>query len=280
MGFVRYELSEFGGEIWLGDSREVLAILPEASVDMVFADPPYNLQLRQELERPDGTIYRGVTEDWDKFESFEDYDAFTVSWLSAVRRVMKPDATIWVMGTYHNIFRVGKIMQDLGFWILNDIIWHKVNPPPNFRGVRFQHVTETIIWAAYSKKSRYVFNYKLMKALNGGKQMQSVWRLPICQGSERLRSPDGTRLHPAQKPLLLLERIVLASTRENDLVLDPFLGTGTTAVAAVRHKRRFIGIDISDVYVQAAINRIRGLSPPLFSDVPESAAEREKPPIL
>jgi len=262
----RYDLPELGGVVYHGDAIEVMAQLPEASVDLVFADPPYNLQLRQRLKRPEGGYYEGVDEDWDRFESFEAYDAFTERWLSEARRVMKPEATIWVMGTYHNIFRVGKIMQDLGFWILNDVIWHKLNPPPHFRGVRFQHATETLIWAAYDSRARYTFDYHRMKAINGGKQMQNVWRLPICQGSERLRLPDGRRLHPTQKPEALLERVVLASSRPGDCVLDPFFGTGTTGVVAARHKRRFIGIERELIYVEAALRRLQQIHPELPFD--------------
>lgn len=255
-----YHLSAYGGSVWCGDAIEVLEGLEPNSVDMVFADPPYNLQLRQVLERPEGGVYEGVDEDWDRFDSFEDYDRFTECWLSAVRRVMRKNATIWVMGSYHNIFRVGKIMQDLGFWILNDVIWHKINPPPHFRGVRFQHATETLIWAAYDNRSRYTFDYHRMKEMNGGKQMQNVWRLPICQGRERLRDERGRRLHPTQKPEVLLERVVLASTREGDCILDPFFGTGTTGVVAARHRRRFIGIEQREDYVQAALRRLGGLT--------------------
>lgn len=261
---VEYPLEAFRSVVWLGDSREVMEMLPPQSVDMVFADPPYNLQLRRNLQRPEGGIYEGVHEDWDKFESFEAYDAFTESWLRAARRVMKSNATIWVMGSYQNIFRVGKIMQDLGFWILNDVIWYKCNPLPNFRGVRFQQATETLIWAAYDRRARYTFDYHCMKAINGGKQMQNVWRLPICQGSERLRLPDGRRLHPAQKPEALLERVILASTRPGDCVLDPFFGTGTTGVVAVKHKRRFIGIEKDPVYVEAALRRLEQVHPQLL----------------
>lgn len=260
MAPVEYPLEAYQSVVWWGDSRDVMALLEAQSVDMVFADPPYNLQLRQVLERPEGGVYEGVDEDWDKFDSFEDYDAFTESWLVAARRVMKPNATIWVMGSYHNIFRVGKIMQDLGFWILNDVIWHKLNPPPHFRGVRFQHATETLIWAAYDKRARYTFDYHRMKSINGGKQMQNVWRLPICQGRERLRDAHGRRLHPTQKPEVLLERVILASTNPGDCILDPFFGTGTTGVVAVRHGRRFVGIERREDYVQASLRRLGGLT--------------------
>lgn len=264
IGFIGYNLSMHEtkvepvvNQVLLGDCVQAMRQLPDHCVDMIFADPPYNLLLRQTLQRPEGGIYEGVREDWDKFDSFEEYDQFTMEWLSEARRVLKEDGAIWVMGSYHNIFRIGKIMQDLGFWILNDVIWYKLNPLPQFRGVRFQQATETLIWASYSSKSRYYFNYQLMKQYNQGKQMQNVWRIPICQGKERLRDANGKSIHPTQKPEALLERVILASTCEGDLILDPFGGTGTTAVVAERLNRRWLLIEKNAQYVEAAQRRIK-----------------------
>lgn len=265
--FMRKSKTEFVvNQVFLGDCVQVMRQLPAHCIDMIFADPPYNLMLQKPLQRPEGGIYEGVRESWDKFDSFEAYDQFTIEWLSEARRVLKKDGTIWVMGTYHNIFRVGKIMQDLGFWILNDVIWHKLNPPPHFRGVRFQYATETLIWAAYSSQSRYCFNYQLMKCYNGGKQMQNVWKIPICRGKERLRDAGGKVVHPAQKPEALLERVILASTREGDLVLDPFGGTGTTAVVAARLNRRWLLIEKDPRYAAVAQQRIQTVQRCLILD--------------
>ena len=206
--------------------------LPERSVDMVFADPPYFLQLENELLRPNNTKVDGVDDEWDKFEGFADYDRFTRDWLTAARRVLKDDGTLWVIGTYHNIYRIGAALQDLGFWTLNDVIWRKTNPMPNFRGRRFANAHETLIWCAKQQKSRYTFNYDAMKSLNDDLQMRSDWLFPICSGSERLKDSDGNKAHPTQKPESLLHRIILAATKPGDLVLDPFFGTGTTGVVA------------------------------------------------
>src|SRR6187401_1281142 len=212
-----------------GDCISGMAKLPAASVDLVFADPPYNLQLASDLKRPDDSRVDAVDDDWDKFASFSAYDDFTKAWLTACRRVMKPAATIWVIGSYHNIFRVGTIMQDLGFWILNDVIWRKSNPMPNFRGRRFTNAHETLIWASRGPESRYRFNYQAMKALNDELQMRSDWFIPLCTGGERLRGADGSKLHPTQKPEALLHRVLLSCTQPGEVVLDPFLGSGTTA---------------------------------------------------
>ncbi len=251
----------FLDQIVLGDALEVMAKLPRASVDLVFADPPYNLQLQQELWRPNLTRVDAVDEDWDQFADFAAYDEFTRAWLSAVREVMKETATIWVSGTYHNIFRVGAIMQDLGFWILNTVTWFKPNAMPNFRGKRLKNDVEFVIWAKRSEKSRYIFNHHVMKQFNNGKQLGSVWAIPVCAGEERLRDETGKKLHPTQKPEELLKRIILASSNPGDVVLDPFVGTGTTAAMAKLLQRHWIGIDREEVYVQAARKRVDAVCP-------------------
>ena len=219
-------------QVLLGDCVQLMRMLPPASVHCVFADPPYNLQLRGELRRPDDSLVDGVDEDWDRFTDFAAYDAFTREWLAECRRLLRKDGTLWVIGAYHNIFRIGAALQDLGFWVLNDVIWRKANPMPNFRGRRFTNAHETLIWAARGRDSRHRFNYAAMKALNDDIQMRSDWFLPLCTGPERLRNQHGLKLHPTQKPEALLHRVLLASTAPGDIVLDPFLGTGTTAVVA------------------------------------------------
>ncbi len=244
-------------QVLLGDCMTQMGMLPPASVHCVFADPPYNLQLRGELRRPDDSLVDGVDDEWDKFGDFAAYDAFTREWLGECRRLLRKDGTIWVIGAYHNIFRIGAILQDLGFWILNDVVWRKANPMPNFRGRRFTNAHETLIWAARGRDSRYRFNYQAMKALNDDLQMRSDWFLPLCTGAERLRNQHGLKLHPTQKPEALLHRILMASTAPGDVVLDPFLGTGTTAAVAKRLHRHFIGIERHPAYVEAAIGRVR-----------------------
>lgn len=244
-------------KIICGDALEILPKIPPETFDMVFADPPYNMQLQNELYRPNRTKVDAVDDEWDQFDSFEQYDHFLIEWLRLVKRVMKKTATLWVIGTYHNIFRVGTIMQNLGYWILNDVIWIKSNPMPNFRGVRFTNATETLIWAVKDKKVKgYTFNYAEMKKFNDGKQMRNDWYLPICNGSERLRDKDGKKIHSTQKPLALLERIVLSSTKVGDLILDPFAGTCTTAVAAKKHNRRFTMIEKEEGYAEVGKGRI------------------------
>ncbi|NLC55227.1 MAG: site-specific DNA-methyltransferase [Armatimonadetes bacterium] len=259
-----------------GDCREILETLPEQSVDLIFADPPYNLQLPdQELRRPNLTRVAGVDDAWDAFASFADYDAFTRQWLSACRRVMKETATLWVIGTYHNIHRVGTILQDLGYWILNEITWVKTNPMPNFRGVRFANAHETLLWAKKSaRQRRYTFNYQLMKHLNGGKQMRSDWRLPICRGAERLQV-NGQKVHSTQKPEALLERVILATTSPGDVVLDPFFGTGTTGAVARRLGRHWVGIERDARYIAAARQRIAAVP---VEPLPEEQPERRRLP--
>lgn len=245
-----------------GDCVAALERLPEKSVDVVFADPPYNLQLDGDLHRPDQSRVDAVDDAWDQFESFAAYDAFTRAWLLAVRRVLKPNGTIWVIGSYHNIFRVGATLQDLGFWILNDIVWRKTNPMPNFRGRRFQNAHETMIWASRDKDAKgYTFNYEAMKAANDDLQMRSDWLFPICTGHERLKDENGNKLHPTQKPEALLARVMLASTRPGDVVLDPFFGSGTTGAVARRLGRHFVGVEREQAYIDAAEERIASVKP-------------------
>ena len=246
-------------EILVGDCLAELGRLPDGCVDTVFADPPYNLQLAGALKRPDESDVDAVDDDWDKFASFADYDAFTRAWLAECRRVLKPDGTLWVIGSYHNIFRVGTALQDLGYWVLNDIVWRKTNPMPNFRGRRFTNAHETLIWAAREEGARHTFNYRAMKALNDDVQMRSDWVLPICQGAERLKDAAGGKVHPTQKPESLLFRVLLASTKPGDTVLDPFFGTGTTGAVARRLGRRFIGIERDLTYAEAAMRRIAAI---------------------
>ena len=251
-------------EVIVGDCIEELAKLPEQCVDLVFADPPYNLQINNELLRPNNTRVDGVDDDWDKFGSFAAYDDFTAAWLRACRRVLKPEGSLWVIGSYHNIFRVGTILQDLGFWVLNDVVWRKTNPMPNFRGRRFTNAHETLVWVSMGPKARYTFNYEAMKALNDELQMRSDWLFPICSGPERLKDGAGRKAHPRQKPEALLYRVLLASTNPGDLVLDPFFGTGTTGAAARRLGRRWLGIEREAEYAAAArarIDKVRPLPP-------------------
>jgi modification methylase len=248
--------------ILVGDCVAVMAKMPSACVDLVFADPPYNLQLQGDLKRPDDSRVDAVDDDWDKFASFSAYDDFTRAWLTACRRVMKPHATLWVIGSYHNIYRVGALVQDLGFWILNDIVWRKSNPMPNFRGRRFTNAHETLIWAARDAGRRdYTFNYEALKAGNDDIQMRSDWFIPLCTGDERLKGRDGKKLHPTQKPEALLARVVLGASRPDDVVLDPFCGTGTTGAVAHRLRRRFIGIEREAQYAAAAEDRISAVEP-------------------
>jgi modification methylase len=255
------------GRIVLGDCLDELKALPTASADLVFADPPYNLQLDGELLRPNNTRVDGVHQDWDKFNSFAAYDAFCRAWLSECRRILKPDGAIWVIGSYHNIFRLGVALQDLGFWLLNDVIWRKTNPMPNFRGRRFTNAHETLIWASRGESSRYTFNYEALKAFNDDVQMRSDWLIPICSGPERLKDEGGRKAHPTQKPESLLARILLATTQPGDLVLDPFFGTGTTGAVAKRLGRNYIGIERDADYGRAAQERIAAVTPLSAQDV-------------
>ncbi|MGB6539536.1 MAG: site-specific DNA-methyltransferase [Xanthobacteraceae bacterium] len=266
--------------ILVGDCVAEMAKIPAASVDLVFADPPYNLQLQGDLKRPDDSRVDAVDDDWDKFSSFTAYDDFTRAWLIACRRAMKPNATLWVIGSYHNIYRVGALLQDLGFWILNDIVWRKSNPMPNFRGRRFTNAHETLIWAAREAAKRdYTFNYEALKAGNDDVQMRSDWFIPLCTGEERLKGRDGKKLHPTQKPEALLARVILSASRPDDLVLDPFCGTGTTGAVARRLGRRFIGIERDADYAAAATARIGAAEPLAQATLAKFMTAREAPRV-
>ena len=263
-----------------GDSIATLHRLAPESADLVFADPPYNLQLASKLTRPDQSVVDAVDDDWDKFADFSAYDVFTRDWLSAARRVMKPNATIFVIGSYHNIFRVGSIMQDLGFWILNDIVWRKNNPMPNFRGRRFTNAHETMIWAARDAgQKNYTFNYEALKAANEDCQMRSDWLMPICTGAERLKDADGRKTHPTQKPEALLSRIILAATNPGDLVVDPFFGSGTTGAVAKRLRRDYVGIEREELYAVAAQTRIAAVEPLPLEAVAATPGKRAEPRV-
>lgn len=256
-------------QVLVGDCRQILMELPENSIDLVFADPPYNLQLEGELWRPNLTKVDAVDDDWDQFDSFAQYDTFTRQWLEACRRVLKPTGTLWVIGSYHNIYRVGKILQDLQFWFLNDVVWVKANPMPNFRGVRYTNAHETLLWMQKEKGAKYTFNYHAMKGLNDGLQMRSDWYIPICTGKERIKDGEGEKAHPTQKPEALLYRVILASSNPEDVVLDPFFGTGTTGAVARKLHRHFIGVEIEERYAQLARERVEEVvqlefDPPIY----------------
>jgi len=265
--------------VLVGDTVAEMARLPDASIDCVFADPPYNLQLGGELYRPNNTRVEGVDAAWDRFDDLATYDTFTREWLTAARRLLKDDGSLWVIGSYHNIFRVGAILQDLGFWILNDVVWVKTNPMPNFRGTRFTNAHETLIWAAKSPEARYTFNYDAMKALNDGVQMRSDWTLPICGGPERLKDDGGRKVHPTQKPEALLWRVLLASTKPGQVVLDPFFGTGTTGAVAKRLGRHFVGIEREMAYAARAEARIDTIPGPTDLEAVAIQGKREAPRI-
>lgn len=267
------------GRVLAGDCARAMKRLPDASVDLVFADPPYNLQLKGELFRPDNSRVDGVDAEWDQFQSFKSYDEFTRNWLKEARRVLKPDGAIWVIGSYHNLFRLGASLQDLGFWVLNDVIWRKSNPMPNFRGRRLTNAHETLIWAARSESSKYTFNYEAMKELNGGVQLRSDWLIPICNGGERLRDENGDKAHPTQKPEALLYRVLLASTRPGDVVLDPFMGSGTTGAVAKMLGRNFIGIERDAHYRKLARERIAAVEPLEMDALEVTASKREAPRV-
>ena len=244
-------------KILLGDSLKIMKTIPSKSVDLIFADPPYNLQLKDTLYRPDQTTVEAVTQDWDKFNTYKEYDNFTEQWLKESKRILKKGGALWVIGSYHNILRVGTSIQNHGFWILNDIIWHKTNPMPNFRGTRFTNAHETLLWCTTSREAKYTFNYQNLKELNDGKQMRSDWYIPICSGKERLRETNNQRSHPTQKPEALMYRIILSSTNKGDIILDPFLGSGTTAVVTKKLQRNFIGIEQDKEYVSLAKKRLK-----------------------
>lgn len=265
-------------QILVGDCVELMGDMPEGSVDMVFADPPYNLQLEGDLLRPNNTKVDGVDDAWDRFDGLEAYDAFSRAWLDAARRVLKPDGTLWVIGSYHNIFRVGSILQDLGFWILNDVIWRKTNPMPNFRGRRFTNAHETLIWCARDKDARYRFNYEAMKNLNDDLQMRSDWTIPLCTGRERLKV-DGKKAHPTQKPEALLHRVILSSTEVGEVVLDPFFGSGTTGAVAKRLQRKFIGLERDAGYAEVAERRISRIRPADDEELVSTPTKRSQPRI-
>ena len=266
--------------VLIGDCVAEMAKMPAASADLVFADPPYNLQLQGDLKRPDDSRVDAVDDDWDKFASFSAYDDFTRAWLTACRRLMKPQATLWVIGSYHNIFRIGAILQDLGFWILNDIVWRKSNPMPNFRGRRFTNAHETLIWAARDAAKRdYTFNYAALKAGNEDIQMRSDWFIPLCTGEERLKDRGGKKLHPTQKPEALLARVILAASRAGDVVLDPFCGTGTTGAVARRLQRNFIGVERDAGYAAAAQERIAAVTPLAEPALESFMTAREAPRV-
>jgi len=263
-----------------GDCLEALKSLPDRSVDLVFADPPYNLQLGGDLLRPDNSKVDAVDDDWDQFESFAAYDAFTRAWMAECRRVLKDDGAMWVIGSYHNVFRVGVALQDLGFWILNDVIWRKSNPMPNFKGTRFTNAHETLIWATKSRGGkRYTFNYDAMKMANDDLQMRSDWTIPLCTGDERLKDEAGVKAHPTQKPEALLHRVIMASTKPGDIILDPFFGAGTTGAVAKRLGRRYIGIERETAYVQLATLRISRVQPATAAELEVTGSKRAEPRI-
>jgi len=266
------------GRIIVGDCVEAMNALPERSVDLVFADPPYNLQLRGALFRPDNSEVDGVDDDWDKFADLALYDRFTREWLTAAHRILKDDGGLWVIGSYHNIFRIGSILQDLGFWILNDVLWIKSNPMPNFRGRRYTNAHETLIWASKGPKARYTFNYDV-KGGNDDLQMRSDWMIPLCGGPERLRDPSGRKAHPTQKPEALLHRALLATTHPGDVVLDPFFGTGTTGAVAKRLRRRWIGLERDPAYAQLAERRIRAVEPLASDALVSTPSKRNEPRV-
>ena len=266
-------------QILAGDCIEVMRSLPEGSVDLIFADPPYNLQLKGDLHRPDNSLVDAVDDHWDQFASFATYDRFTRDWLAAARRLLKPHGAIWVIGSYHNIFRVGTALQDAGFWLLNDVIWRKSNPMPNFRGKRLTNAHETMIWASRDEGAKYTFNYEALKSLNDGVQMRSDWVIPLCTGHERLKDAAGDKAHPTQKPEALLHRVLVASTNPGDVVLDPFFGTGTTGAMARALGRRFIGIEREETYRQLAADRIARVRPYDASAVEVTGSKRAEPRV-
>lgn len=270
-------IEKFENKIILGDCIEKLKEIPDNSIDIIFADPPYNMQLNGDLWRPNQTKVDAVNDEWDKYESFEHYDKFSIAWLKECKRILKPNGTIWVIGSYHNIFRVGKIMQDLEFWILNDVIWMKTNPMPNFKGTRFNNAHETLIWASKTKNSKYKFHYKSMKAFNDDKQMRSDWYIPICNGGERIRI-NGEKAHSTQKPEELLYRIILSSSNINDIVLDPFMGSGTTGAIAKKLRRRYIGIEKDSSYKKIAEDRIKKIIP-IDEELLSYKIEKPKPKV-
>jgi modification methylase len=280
MGISPSKSENWMNTILKGDCVAALDALPDNSVDLIFADPPYNLQLNGDLHRPDQSMVDAVDDHWDQFESFAAYDAFTRAWMLAARRVLKPTGSIWVIGSYHNIFRVGSIMQDLGFWMLNDVVWRKNNPMPNFRGRRFQNAHETMIWASKDAKSKsYTFNYEAMKASNDDLQMRSDWLFPICTGQERLKDENGDKIHPTQKPEALLARVIMASSKPGDVILDPFFGSGTTGAVAKRLGRNYVGIEREQKYIDAASARIEAVTPHGKAELTVMTGKRAEPRV-
>jgi len=280
MKSVRRKIKTGSNRIICGDTIEELKKLPDNSIDLVFADPPYNLQLNQDLIRPNNTKVDAVNDDWDQFSSFDEYDKFSKEWLTEVKRIVRPTGSFWVIGSYHNIFRIGFLMQNMGFWILNDVIWQKANPMPNFRGKRFTNAHETMIWASKNKDAKqYTFNYEAMKSINENTQMRSDWYLPICNGTERLKNENGKKVHPTQKPESLLHRIILSSSNQGDVVLDPFFGTGTTGAVAKRLSRSFIGIEKDSRYLSYAKKRIEKIAPYENESLIISQSKKSEPRI-
>jgi modification methylase len=262
-----------------GDCIDVMRSLPAESADLIFADPPYNLQLKGALHRPDNSLVDAVDDHWDQFAGFDAYDAFTKAWLSAARRLLKPNGAIWVIGSYHNVFRLGAELQNQGFWILNDVVWRKSNPMPNFRGKRFTNAHETLIWASKGQAARYTFNYEALKALNDGTQMRSDWVIPLCTGHERLKDDQGDKAHPTQKPEALLHRVILGTTNPGDVVLDPFFGTGTTGAVAKMLGRRWIGIEREEAYRTAATKRLADVRPLEQAAIAVTGSKRAEPRV-
>lgn len=279
-GFQGQSGSDYMDQVLIGDCVSVMSSLPEGCADVIFADPPYNLQLNGILSRPDNSMVSAVDEDWDKFSSFADYDAFTKAWLVQARRVLKPSGTIWVMGSYHNIFRLGSALQDEGFWILNDIIWRKSNPMPNFRGKRFTNAHETLIWSCRDRGTKgYTFNYDAMKTFNDDLQMRSDWFLPVCTGKERLKDNQKNKAHPTQKPEALLYRVLMASSNQGDVILDPFFGSGTTGAVAKHLGRHFIGIERDVSYASLSVERIRAVEALSSSVLQVMKSKRSEPRV-
>jgi modification methylase len=275
----KIELADALNRVLEGDCVEVLSRLPSGCADLVFADPPYNLQLRRELRRPDNSKVDAVDDEWDQFASFETYDCFTHAWLHEVRRVLKDDGSLWVIGSYHNIFRVGAILQDLGFWILNDVVWRKANPMPNFRGRRFTNAHETLIWASKGPRNGYTFNYEAMKSLNDDLQMRSDWTIPVCAGAERLKDDKGEKAHSTQKPEALLHRVIVSSTEPGSLILDPFFGSGTTGAVAKRLGRNFIGIERNPEYARIARARTENIHVANGDEIRVMRSKRAEPRV-